>query len=129
MKKKNSKKIEHLQGNGHLWKTKLYESDKQNDGYNCGVFVMLYNEAILKDPDNIKLTDLKNPDDFQHDIKEIILNNSDSVLGICLYCNRRVDVSITPKCTVCDRSICQTCSNRKKEMLNRRCWLCHENIW
>jgi len=56
----------------------------QTDGYNCGVFVIYYVFTIISksqfDPDF-------NPTEYRIYLKKYLLENSEDITNVCLYCN------------------------------------------
>lgn len=109
---------------------------KQQDSYNCGVYVIyFFYKMIIKEP----LTDPIDIDKYRFFLKKMLLNNSSNMTKKCLFCGRTIKESDTDifKCRLCKRYIHNNCLLNVNEIkngikiedkiLNNMCDLCREN--
>lgn len=75
--------------------------DLQNDGHNCGIFVLMYIERFLQGG---SMLNLALPENYRVKCKQDIVQNV--ATNICLYCGKNIKIDKIVKCVYCERSIC-----------------------
>lgn len=107
------------------WRIIKPERDRllQEDGYNCGIFVLKYIELIVHQ----KLKSARfNPDACRIEIAEFILLNSSSMYNYCLICSRKALENPRYRCDKCRRGAHDRCA--KKCFQNERlCNFCADS--
>lgn len=87
-------KKNHIYGEeGNVWPEMnfqiFFNYPKQTDSYNCGVYVLYYAECIMKNKiENINFKKDFNPMLYREMLKDLLLEKSDFMRDICLYCGR-----------------------------------------
>lgn len=105
--KKNGVSIAHNVSG--TWKQNDDYGQQQNDGSNCGIFVLHNAECHL----NNEITVL-NPSSKRKQIQNLILQNLVIDWNICPVCNMSCDDDIAMHyCELCDRWLHYTCDNRE----------------
>lgn len=115
------------------WSLINYRSNiYQVDGYNCGIFVIMFAESILKNLNSKELF-VSNPNIYRKTLLKKLLVSSENMLNKCMKCMKYLDnIDNVFKCTFCDRRLCQRCrkfaENREHIFSLTKCGLCLENI-
>lgn len=106
----------------HGWKTKTLKHTIQKDGYNCGAYIIYYFSRMVN---GLPLTDTYDMNLYRLDIKRLILENSDPVHNLCLYCGRSVAIEQCLQCSFCKRYIHLKCLIFRQEDQNMKaCEVC-----
>lgn len=98
---------------------------KQTDGYNCGPYIIYFFERILKKQN---LTNAYSMDDYRIDLQKLLLQKSDDMNDICLYCGRKALVENCYRCNFCLRYIHKRCLTLRapSHLVNNMCELCRQ---
>lgn len=110
----------------------------QYDGHNCGIFVIYYVFTIVSKSHFDKEF---NPTEYRNYLKRYLLENSEDMTEICLYCNRlkkshRCDEDQKfvqwVACTCCGRWMATNCIPTEDKIENYEksvflCLLCKKN--
>lgn len=138
-------KKNHVYGEvGNAWPEMNFQlfSDypKQTDSYNCGVYVLYYAECMMKNKiDNVKFNKEFSPMVYRQVLKDLLLEKSDFMRDICLYCGRtdkkhreiKKDNIDWVQCDTCNRWIILQCLSSVEQTLdnddNFECVLCMSN--
>ena len=100
---------------------------QQTDGWNCGAFVMHYMDCIGSNR-QFQLT--FSPDEYRRYISKLLINKSEPMQNICLYCFRKKKQnSLKLTCKECNRFIHWSCLKEENqpnvsEVLLFRCQSC-----
>ncbi|XP_025198886.1 uncharacterized protein LOC112597163 [Melanaphis sacchari] len=87
-------KKNHIYGEvGNVWPEMHFQIfsyyPKQSDSYNCGVYVLYYAECMMKNKiENANFNQDFNPMLYREVLKDLLLEKSDFMRDICLYCGR-----------------------------------------
>lgn len=101
------------------WNIYTPQHDVQIDGYNCGIYVCMFFENILKEKE---LTNLKIKD-ARCKYKELLLRKLDKSI-LCIYCSS--SQSLVNFCKICAQGICSRCVKHSHNMLSSEvnCEIC-----
>ena len=84
----------------------------QNDGYNCGVFVMYFMYCY---GNGIPMTADFNPKTFRKNVAQILLQKSFNMRDTCLYCFLEKQNAFLVMCKFCRRYAHLTCIPGKRK--------------
>ena len=105
------------------WNSHVVNHIKQNDTYNCGLFIIYFFQQFIK---NESLTVHKCMNDFRNTVRTLLLTMSDDMRGRCLSCGIDVtDDMAVDRCQICQRY----CHNICAKMENQTCELCRRYKW
>lgn len=118
----------------------FFDYPKQTDNYNCGVHVLYYAECMMKNKiENLKFNKNFSPMVYREVLKDLLLEKSDFLRDICLYCGRTDKQHKKIKnnnidwvqCDTCNRWIILQCLSCVEQTLdyddNFECVLCMSN--
>lgn len=109
---------------------------RQQDSYNCGVYCLYYAECMMRNSKNVIFDTNFDPMVYRIKLKKILLENSDFVRDICLYCgnldaqHKKIEQNNFNwiQCGICTRWIIMDCVAKFEKKLdysgNFECLLC-----
>jgi Ulp1 protease family, C-terminal catalytic domain len=96
----------------------------QTDGYNCGVFIIYYMFTIIS---KLNFDPQFNPNEYRFYLKQYLLEKSENMFNVCLYCNRSSNAHRCEEgqnqvdwvsCTRCGRWIALNCIPKEDRLEN-----------
>lgn len=119
----------HLINKSGKWVMSRHLNAIQSDGDSCGIYVICFIREILLDIQNPNYIQTVDVPKMRKTIKQMLLDNSDSVLVHCYKCGEPLYEEMDlGKCNNCDRHLCLKCISLSDRIEEVRCPLCDENI-
>lgn len=105
------------------WRVDFKQHILQEDGFNCGVFIIYFFECLVKGRSLVCPCDMNL---YRQQIKKLIIKNSDNMKYRCFLCARETTDTDSIKCKFCHRSIHKKCLALEKDfhMTFDMCELC-----
>lgn len=116
-----------LSSDKKVWKYKeISDRAMQEDGSNCGIFVLMYAMKILQ---NESLIYLWKPSDFRKKMKLLLLSHQGDRSRFCCHCcalrKSNCDAIV---CKDCKYYICSNCSHKHSQIDSKVCKIIEQNI-